>query len=536
MRGARIAAIGAVVVLTSVGVLGGSVGFAAADPTLNDSKSGDGLARFQEQPVDWRRCQLDAKDELGKVLDEAKAQCAEVIVPLDYSAPEGRTITVAISRLKATDPAKRRGVLMTNPGGPGGEGLILPLFLAEGGSASAAVYDMIGMDPRFVGRSTPINCAWPTLVGLHSAGPDRRSFAQSVAFAKDRAARCQRTNEDVLPYASTRNTVRDLDIIRAALGEEKMSYFGGSYGTYLGAVYLQLFPEKADRFVLDSAVDPNVYGPGLLSRNNAAMTAALKSWAAWAARHHKKYRLGATAGQVLTTVERIRKTADRRPLKVGTFTIDNHLLPLLLWASDDHEESYAELAAGARVLRDASRGIKVTLTPSMKQSLTEYFSPDVTGFVSVQMAILCADRAVSRDPQTYYRDIQAHRSTEPLYGPLIRNITPCAFWPATPAEPTTQIGNDAPALILNTTGDTQTPYPGAQVMHQALTGSRLVTLKNAYRHGVYLGGSSCADAAVDRYLLDGVLPGSDLTCTEDKKTAKVSSITPPVHPLTVLGR
>src|SRR4051794_13871438 len=122
MRGPRMAAIGAALaVLTTGGLLGGPVGFAAAEPALNDAKSGAGLARFQ-QPVNWHRCRLDAKDETGKLLDEAKAQCAEITVPLDYSAPEGRTITVAISRLKATDPTKRRGVLLTNPGGPGGPG------------------------------------------------------------------------------------------------------------------------------------------------------------------------------------------------------------------------------------------------------------------------------------------------------------------------------------------------------------------------------------------------------------------------------
>jgi pimeloyl-ACP methyl ester carboxylesterase len=315
-----------------------------------------------------------------------------------------------------------------------------------------------------------------------------------------------------------------MDVIRAALGEQKMSYIGWSYGTYLGAVYLQLFPDKADRFVLDSAVDPNVYGPALLSRNNAAMTAALKNWAVWTARHSKKYHLGATAGQVLTTVERIRKVTDHHPLKIGKYTIDSHQLPILLWASDDQKDSYAEMAVNVRVLRDAARGIKITPTANLEQELAAFFAPDVTGFASAQMAIVCADRAASGDSQTYYRDIQAHRRTEPLYGPFIRNITPCAFWPATPAEPTTQIGNNAAALILNSTGDTQTPYPGAQVMHQALTGSRLVTLKNAYRHGVYLAGSGCADAAVDRYLLDGALPGSDITCTRDKKTAKSSSI------------
>jgi hypothetical protein len=134
------------------------------------------------------------------------------------------------------------------------------------------------------------------------------------------------------------------------------------------------------------------------------------------------------------------------------------------------------------------------------------------------MAILCADRAVSGNPRTYWRDIQAHRAGEPLYGPFIRNITPCAFWPTVPVESPTKIGNNSPALILNTTGDTQTIYTGAVALHRALPGSRLVTLKHAVQHGVYFGGSACADAAVDRYLLDGDLPAHDLSCTRDTTT------------------
>jgi hypothetical protein len=166
-----------------------------------DSTSADGLDRFENQPISWHQCQLDAQDELGKQLDELHVQCAEVIVPLDYRQVSGRTITVAISRVQATVPAERRGILLTNPGGPGGSGLALPLLSTLTGLDTR--YDTIGMDPRFVGRSTPLSCAWPTAISLNGAGPDRRSFQRSVAAAKDLAARCARTSKDVLPFAST---------------------------------------------------------------------------------------------------------------------------------------------------------------------------------------------------------------------------------------------------------------------------------------------------------------------------------------------
>ncbi|GII05347.1 alpha/beta hydrolase [Planobispora takensis] len=131
---------------------------------------------------------------------------------------------------------------------------------------------------------------------------------------------------------------------------------------------------------------------------------------------------------------------------------------------------------------------------------------------------MCADRAVSRNPQTYYRDIRAHRADEPFYGPPGRNLTPCAFWPASPAEPPTEIRNDVPVLMVGATGDTATPYSGQLAMHRALSGSRMLTLTEAYIHAAYLGyhGAACVDTAVNRYLLGGALPSADTTCTRDR--------------------
>jgi hypothetical protein len=282
-----------------------------------------------------------------------------------------------------------------------------------------------------------------------------------------------------------------------------------------------LFPGRADRFVLDSAVDPDVFGPALFRPNDAAITAALVAWARWAARHDAAYHLGATTGRVLATVDSIRRVADRRPLRVGSYTVDSTLLPLLLWVTADFEETYAVQSAVVRVLRDAAQGRPVTPTPELASFLDEVRSPDTTGRAA-QAAIICADRAASRDPETYWRDVQRHRAAEPMYGPLIRNVTPCAFWPARPAEPPTRISNDVPALILNATGDTQTAYAGAQALHRALTGSRLVTLQDAYLHGVFFAGSACADGAVERYLQDGVLPRADVVCTRDATTASAA--------------
>ncbi|MGV9778744.1 alpha/beta hydrolase [Streptosporangium sp. NPDC003464] len=519
MRGRRtaVAVAGAVVAALTGTVTGVPPAAGAARADAGGRAPDAGPARFQQQEIAWHRCQSGPDDTVGKELDDAKAQCAEVTVPLDYSDPGGRTIKVALSRLRATDPGRRRGSLFYNPGGPGVPTMYLTLQVKQAGPAVAARYDLIGMDPRFVGRSTPLNCGWPT-VSIGSAGPDRRTFDRSAALAKDLASRCA-VHRDVLPHASTRNTARDMDVIRAALGESKLSYLGSSYGTYLGEVYLQLFPRRADRVVLDSALNPDLFGPDLTSTTGPAVTAVLENWAAWAARHHGRYRLGATTAQVLATVDRIGQAVTRGPLRVGDHQVDSRVLPQLLWnvTAGDSDEAYGSFAADVRVLSEAARGVKVTPTPVLEQVLTGLSSPDADGSASVQTAISCADRAASRDPDTYYRDIQAHRADEPLFGPLTRNLTPCSFWPVAPAEPPTRVRNDVPVLMVGADGDPAATYPGQQAAHRALTGSRLVTLRGAFRHTVYGGlfapRNACVDSAVNRYLVDGVLPAKDTTCS-----------------------
>jgi pimeloyl-ACP methyl ester carboxylesterase len=464
--------------------------------------------------VKWHGCQTDSADRLGAALAAAGAECGEVAVPLDYRRPRGRTTRVAMARIKATDPAHRRGILMLNPGGPGASGMEL-LLANELMPAVAARYDLIGIDPRFIGRSGPIECDWQTDTFLRSAGPTRATFQQSVKLAKKLAAGCTPGNRELLPYASTRNTARDMDLIRQRLGEPKLSYLGYSYGTYLGAVYLQMFGAHADRVVLDSAVDPKVYGPNVFSRSAPAFQAALEHWAGWAAEHDDEYGLGTTAGQVLAQVARTNRASARQALKVGKYQVDSHTFPYLLFARlyDDRDANYAELAKQVRLLEAAAGGAEVTPTPSLEAFLSGLFTG--AGYASDRAGtpVLCADRAVSRQPETYFRDVQAHRGSEPLFGPLTRNISPCAFWPVRPVEAPTTIANSAPALVVAADGDPATPYPGQQVMHRALAGSRLLTLRGRFAHTQYLvAGNTCVDTTVNHYLVDGVLPARDVDC------------------------
>ncbi|WP_433127746.1 alpha/beta hydrolase [Micromonospora sp. CA-240977] len=485
---------------------------AAAGPVRTDA---DGLTGYERQRLSWHTCQRDSADQAGAELDQAGASCTELTVPLDYARPRGATITLALSRLAATDTEHRVGALLLNTGGPGAPGMsdVLPVrqWLGDVG----ATFDLIGLDPRFVGRSTSLDCGWPTGTFSRSAGPDRASFDRLIAYERDLAARCARRSGDLLPYVTTRNTARDMDLLRAVLGESKLSYLGYSYGTYLGAVYLQMFPERADRVVLDSAVDPAAYGARVLREAGPANEVGLRDWADWVARHHDRYGLGSTGQQVLAVVDGIWAAATRRPLRVGDYQVDRQSLPFLLLnrLSDDRDETHADLAQTVQVLRQAATTGSATPTASLADTLSFLLTGGESATGSVQAAILCGDVPVSRDPGDYWRDIRQHRASEPRFGELTRAITPCAFWPQGPRERPTVVRNAVPALIVQSTGDTRTIYRHGQAMHRALTGSRLLTLRDARIHGVFGNyGNACVDGTVIAYLADGRLPADDLDC------------------------
>ncbi|MEU6388013.1 alpha/beta hydrolase [Streptomyces sp. NPDC046939] len=474
----------------------------------------DPLARYHHQRLDWKSCVLGPDDATGKELEQAGAECADVTVPLDYAHPGGRTITVAISRIRATDTAHRVGPLLLNGGGPGGQTIGDPPWVGKAMKDVAARFDVIGVDPRFVGRSTPLDCHWPTGSAFRGAGADRAGFDRMAAFSRDLAERCRRYAGDVVPYATTRNTARDMDVIRAALGERRISYLGYSYGSYLGQVYTSMFPGRTDRLVLDGVIDPDAYGPRLLRGVGKANRHALQGWASWAAARDATYGLGRTRAAVLATVDRLQAAATRKPLRIGEHRVDEHILPLILFngLSQDNASAYGDFARAVQDLRRAADRQRVTPSPWLAEVLGFELTGSASAYGSVQTAILCGDVAAPRNPDTYWRDIQRARARDALFGPVTDNLNPCAFWDR-PRERPTHITTDAPALLVNATGDPRTVYEGAAAVRRAWPSSRLVTLRGADQHAVFgVYGSACADDTVNAYLATGRLPAKDVGC------------------------
>jgi pimeloyl-ACP methyl ester carboxylesterase len=477
----------------------------------------DPLHRFEHQSIAWHDCRTNPNDPIAAQLAAVAALCGEMTVPLDYRRPDGRTISIAVDRRRATGTAHKLGTLVVNSGGPDAsrDGV---LVAQSGAPALGAQYDLVSFDPRFFGLSTPLNCGWP--IDLESVGqiatPDRAAFDADVAAVKQLASLCT-PYADELPFASTRDVARDMDILRAALGEQRVSYVAPSYGGYLGAVYVQMFGPHVDRMVLDSAPDPNTFGPEL-NRNLASTDiAGLAHWAGWAAQRDAQFHLGNTTASVLHTVSVIFDAARRQPLRVGSFEVTANLLPGILDPrhATGADKFYQGWSAEVDNLLDAANGLTVTPVKQLASYLSSFTDPTVnpTDHGSASTALECADRAAPRDPEFYWNDIQEHLATEPFYGPLRRNITPCAFWPVAPIEPPTTIDNHHRLLMVSGTGDPAVPYAGQLVMHQALHGSRMVTLNGAFGHVQYLkAGNACVDTTVQNYLLGGPLPSHDLTC------------------------
>ncbi|MGW3120206.1 alpha/beta hydrolase [Streptomyces sp. NPDC001107] len=468
------------------------------------------LKRFEDQRLSWHRCDTQSP---------AAFQCATVKVPLDYSRPDGKTIKLEVSRLKTSVPGKRHGVLLFNPGGPGGEGLDMPVYMKDVLPKKVREqYDLIGFDPRGVGRSSPVTCG---LTGSeqnfeHAYHPE--TFNRDVKWAKGVADKCRARNGDKLPYITTRNTARDMDVIRTVLGEKKLSYLGYSYGTYLGGVYAQMFPRRTDRFVLDSAVDPARAWRAMIQIWAEGTEPAFTRWTKWTAQHHSTYRLGTTPAKVKKTFWDLIARADRTPIEDGDQKITGDDIRAMLRADFFTPKSAAQAVVDLKKAAEGHASARRSPAPDDRREPSRSAAaaaqiPDDNGTAAF-WSVVCGDTAAwPRDPEQYRRDAIQNKAEYPLYGDFGSNIMPCAFW-GKPSEPVTTVDNKVGLLTVQNQWDSQTPLASGLGMHRALKGSRMVYVKGGEGHGVYSDDPhACANRAVNAYLSTGKLPAEDITCT-----------------------
>ncbi|WP_433873422.1 alpha/beta hydrolase [Saccharopolyspora sp. CA-218241] len=432
-------------------------------------------------------------------------RCAGLDVPLDHADPAAGTVRLLISRLPARDPAARRGALLTNPGGPGGPGI------AFAGSLSRRLpdvvlnsYDLIGVDIRHTAHSTPIHCVdAATYWRAPLPDPDAEAARErNWRRAAEYAAGCAQRAGRYLPHLTTPTIARDLDLVREALGEQRISFLGYSWGTYLGAVYGRLFPHRVDRMVLDSVVDPSRVWYANNLTQDVAVQRRLGRYFDWVARHHGTFGLGADRERVGTAWRAVRaelRHAPRGPLGpselIGiTFTA--------LYGEDDWIRLAEALAAFH--LRGDDRPLVGMVVP--KDAATENAN-------AIYNAVECADAPWPADRATWERDAAALARHSPLAAWYnLWSVAPCRTWPAPSGQPVRITGAGLPpVLLLNSVHDVATPYAGALRMHRALPSSVLVTERDSGTHGLYaMAGSAEIDRIGTDYLVRGSLPAGDV--------------------------
>jgi pimeloyl-ACP methyl ester carboxylesterase len=465
-----------------------------------------GLSAFDHQRLQWSSC---------AGIDDPKLQCASVRVPLDYAHPERPAISITISRLPATDPQRRRGVLLTTGGGPGGAGVALPLQLSQSlDPAVAAAYDLIGFDMRFVERSTPITCGQPAeepggfWVRVDGFQPFDTTRDQAAALARD----CARYAGWALPYATTANAARDMDVIRAVLGERTISYLGGSSAALLGVAYSALFPKRLDRLVLDSPPDYDTVWRTFELGRTAAMESNYDAFLAWLSQHDGAYHLGTTPEQVGSAITATLHRANTQPIVAGdhawTFGELGYLLVLATYFQQLWQVvaiDFVSIGAGAappvplQVLPAALPG-----TPGVPAD----------NHTAANLAYRCGDNAWPRQTDRYRDDLSLYSRLYPVYGPANADIGPCAFWPVSRDNTIALSAIRAHgALITAALLDAAVPLPNSLATHAAIRGSRMVTVDLRVHTPLLSGqGGACMTSAVTTYLLTGRLPSSDLSC------------------------
>ncbi|AHI01105.1 alpha/beta hydrolase [Kutzneria albida] len=440
-------------------------------------------------------------------------ECGTLTVPMDYSRPWGPKLKIAVTRAKATGtPEQRQGVILFNPGGPGGSGL----YWATSVPASVRqAYDFIGFDPRGVGESSPIHCVDATkFFAQPSADPNPATEADKEPFkqrAKDYAAGCAAKNGAELPYLTTPNTARDVDSIREALGEKKINYYGVSYGTYLGVVYGQLFPNRVRRMLIDSSTnaDPaNVWYQSNLDQD-IAFEARADQWFEWIGKYDSVFHLGTTRDAVKANYTKARAQLKAKPQGiVGPNELDAMVVNSGYY--DVGWVSNAQALSDYVVKGDATKLINYT-------KRGDATSADSENSNAVYTAVECNDARWPRDWNTWNRDNSAYAVKAPIetWSNAWMNL-PCAYWKVPQQTPIKIDGRGLPPIMmLQGTMDAATPFEGALRTHGLIPSSRMIIEQGGGSHGLYNEPwvhNTCLDGYATNYLLTGAVPSADVTC------------------------
>jgi pimeloyl-ACP methyl ester carboxylesterase len=483
-----------------------------------------GLEKFYSQPLTWGACAPYATSDTARsVFNSKDLQCARLTVPLDYTKPTGDTITIGVLRHQASNPGQRIGSLAINPGGPGASGMEAAASLA-GQVAKSPLgerFDLVGFDPRGIGASQPqVRC----LTGQERDTQRQEDLdtdgtpagvARKEAEQKDFAGKCaQRTEhgDGMLANMGTRDVVRDLDVLRSAMGDQKLTYLGYSYGTRIGYTYAEAFPNNVRAMVLDGALDPSQDEVESQVAQGEGFGKAFEKFAAWCAPQQDCALGNNPAGAVKAFQDLARPLVDNpvdvsdgRKLSFGDATLG-------VIQSLYSEQLWETLNSG---LNELKRGRGDTLMALADQ----YNERDTNGQYATSQDAFTAIHCVDDPRVTDKNEILNAENRYDQVAPFLDDGKPngaaldsCAFWPVpNTSEPhMPSVGGVPPTLTISTTNDPATPYQAGVNLAKAMKGG-LLTFEGT-QHTVFLQGNSCVDQAGTAYLLNGTLPAEGTRC------------------------
>ncbi|WP_445258614.1 alpha/beta hydrolase [Nocardioides aurantiacus] len=462
-----------------------------------------GLEKFYDQELDWSDCGDD--------------ECARLTVPLDYAEPDGETIEVALLRVPAGKPDERVGQLVVNPGGPGGSGV----EYASGGetvfgSTLAAYYDIVGFDPRGVGSSTALECATAAQTDEFLASdpdPDTRAEVQrNDRLTKDYGEGCLERSGDLARHVSTVEVARDVDVLRGALGERQLDWFGASYGTTIGATYAELFPGNVRRMVLDGAVAQNIPEDQAAVDQARGFQTALDAYLRDCL--EKGCSLGDDLGEAQRRLSAFLEDVDREPLPTGQqgrpltegLAVYGIFLPLYV-------QTYWPLLTEAlrRAIQDGDGSQLLTLSDQYTQRTPDGYQGNQT---EALYAVNCADSSESVPLSQVPSRFGEFEAVAPVFARIFAyGLATCESWPIEPEEERPEIRGEgaAPILVVGTTRDPATPYRWAEELSQELESGVLLS-RDGDGHTAFQQGNACIDKAIEAYLVAGKVPEDGRSC------------------------
>ncbi|GAA0470600.1 alpha/beta hydrolase [Streptomyces sp. NPDC046215] len=466
------------------------------------------------QTLTWKTCPAPTERQSGGAGQAPGSdwECSTLRAPLDYAHPEGGTVDLALIRARATDRARRIGSLVFNFGGPGGSGVTtLPAF-ADDYKKLRTRYDLVSFDPRGVGRSSGVTCLSDKELDAYYAAdgvPDTKEEEKDlVARVAKYAAGCRKNSGQILPHVGTENAARDMDLMRHVLGDDKMHYFGVSYGTELGGVYAHLFPRRVGRAVFDGVVDPTGDPVQGALGQAKGFQLALGNYMDACVKTSDNCPTEQQIGELL-------KNLDKQPVPAaGGRELTRSLATGGIAQSLYSKDFWDYLTEGIEDAENGDGRLLLSLADSMNGRGQD---GRYSSLQSSLNAITCADFTQRYTADEIGKKVPEFRKASPVFGDFMAwSLTQCTGWPVKGAwqTPDVRAAGSAPIVVIGNTGDPATPYEGAHRMAQELGAG--VGVELTYRgqgHGAYDSGNPCVKDAVDAYLLDGTVPQAGKICS-----------------------